>query len=470
MSEKEPVKFGTDGWRAVIADTYTFDNVRRVALATARNFKNHPKISNGIIIGYDTRFLSGDFAHTAAEVFANEGIKVFLTDTFVTTPAVSLISRNNNLAFGVMITASHNPYRYNGYKLKDEYGGSLSTDEINKVESYLSDIQEVETAKKFEELQNEGLIEYFNGRQFYIDYLKKSIDIEKIKASGLKAIFDCMYGTGQGLMKELLPEVEELHGELNPLFGGGAPEPVEKNLSAIKEKIKNGNYNIGLVTDGDSDRIAIIDEHGDFLDAQKTFAMLLNYLYEVKGMRGKVVRGFSTSELIEKYCSKHDIQLMTVPIGFKHISKVMIEEDILIGAEESGGIGIKGHLPERDGVYNGLLYMEMLAATGKSIAQLKKELSDEFGEYFYKRNDVHTTEELKLATLDKCKAMSPGDSIGGKIVTDINDLDGYKLSFENGWVLVRASGTEPLLRIYCETSGTDEVDEVLKKTIEQFNL
>lgn len=470
MSEKEPVKFGTDGWRAVIADTYTFDNVRRVALATARNFKDHPKISNGIIIGYDTRFLSGDFAQAAAEVFGNEGIKVFLTDSFVTTPAVSLISRNNNLAFGVMITASHNPYRYNGYKLKDEFGGSMNPDEIEKVEAFLPEIQKVEAAKKFDELLNEGTIEYFNGRQYYIDYLRKSIDIEKIKSSGLKAIFDCMYGTGQGIIKDLLPEVEELHGELNPLFGGGAPEPVEKNLSAIKEIIKNGSYNIGLVTDGDSDRIAIIDEHGDFLDAQKTFAMLLNYLYEVKGMRGKVVRGFSTSELIERYCNKHDIQLMTVPIGFKHISKVMIEEDVLIGAEESGGIGIKGHLPERDGVYNGLLYMEMLAATGKSIAELKKELSDEFGEYYYKRNDVHTTEDLKLSTLDKCKAMSPGDSIGGKIITDVNNLDGYKFSFENGWILIRASGTEPLLRIYCETSGTNEVDDVLKKTIEQFNL
>lgn len=322
------MKFGTDGWRAIIADTYTFENLRRVSLATAKNFINHPKIKNGIIIGYDTRFLSGDFALAAAEVFADEGIKVFLTDSFVTTPAVSLISRNNNLALGVMITASHNPYKYNGFKLKDEFGGSMSTDEIAKVESFLPDIRSVSTDKKFDELQKSGTIEYFSGRQFYINYLMKSIDIDKINASGLKVIYDCMYGTGQGVVKEILPDVNELHAELNPGFGGGAPEPVDKNLSEIKSIIRNGSFDIGLVTDGDSDRIAIIDEHGDFLDAQKTFALLLKYLYEVKGMRGKVVRGFSTSEIINRYCKKHDIQLITVPIGFKHISKVMIEDDV----------------------------------------------------------------------------------------------------------------------------------------------
>jgi len=470
MSEKEPVKFGTDGWRAIIADTYTFENLRRVSLATAKNFINHPKIKNGIIIGYDTRFLSGDFALAAAEVFADEGIKVFLTDSFVTTPAVSLISRNNNLALGVLLTASHNPYQYYGFKLHVVFGGSMSTDEIAKVESFLPDIRSVSTDKKFDELQKSGTIEYFSGRQFYINYLMKSIDIDKINASGLKVIYDCMYGTGQGVVKEILPDVNELHAELNPGFGGGAPEPVDKNLSEIKSIIRNGSFDIGLVTDGDSDRIAIIDEHGDFLDAQKTFALLLKYLYEVKGMRGKVVRGFSTSEIINRYCKKHDIQLITVPIGFKHISKVMIEDDVLIGAEESGGIGIKGHLPERDGVYNGLLYLEMLATTGKSISQLKKELSDEFGDYFYKRNDVHTTEDLKLKSLEKCKGLSPGDTIGGKTIIDIDNLDGFKFTFDNGWILIRASGTEPLLRIYCETNGKDEVESVLSETIGQFNL
>lgn len=234
--------------------------------------------------------------------------------------------------------------------------------------------------------------------------------------------------------------------------------------------MKSGSYDIGIVTDGDADRIAIIEGNGEFLDAQKTFALLLKYLFEKKKLDGKVVRGFSTSELIKKFCDKYGIELVTVPIGFKHISKLMITDDVLIGAEESGGIGIKGHLPERDGVYNGLLYLEMLAEYGKSISELKNDLNDEFGEYFYQRNDVHTTEDKKIAALEKCKRLKAGDEVGGKKIIEVDPLDGFKLRFENGWVIVRASGTEPLLRIYCETSGVDETAEVLSKTIKFLGI
>jgi phosphomannomutase len=264
--------------------------------------------------------------------------------------------------------------------------------------------------------------------------------------------------------------VTELHGEVNPSFGKTPPEPVEKNLGEIMSLVKNDGFDIGIVTDGDADRIAIIDENGNFLDAQKTFALLIKYLYEKKGLKGKVVRGFSTSELIERLCQKFGLKLETVPIGFKHISKIMIKEDVLIGAEESGGIGIKGHLPERDGVFNGLLYLEMLASYGKSISELKKELDDEFGSYFYNRIDKHTTEERKSNTLRICSTMKAGDMIGGKKIISVDDMDGYKFIFDNGWIIIRASGTEPLLRIYCETKGTDETKEVLDRTINQFEL
>ena len=467
----EQVKFGTDGWRAVIAENYTFANVTRAALATARRFKNHPKIKNGIVIGYDTRFLSKEFAACAAEVFGNEGIKVFLTSTFVTTPTVSLLSRDKDLALGVMITASHNPAIYNGYKLKDEFGGSMDPEIIAEIEKELVNIKPVSINKALEELISDGIVEYFDGYGYYIDYLKTHIDISTINKSGLKTVYDCMYGAGQNSVKQIITsEVKELHNEINPSFGKSAPEPVEKNLSEIKDVMKNGKFDIGIVTDGDADRIAIIDEKGDFLDAQKTFALLLKFLFEVKKMTGKVCRGFSTSELIKKYCDKNGLELATVPIGFKHISKMMINEDVMIGAEESGGIGIKGHLPERDGVYNGLLYLEMIAMTGKSISQLKDELDAEFGKYFYQRNDVHTTNEKKLATLEKCKTMKAGDSIGGMKVTSVDPLDGYKFYFDGGWILVRASGTEPLLRIYCETEGTDETKKILDTTIANFNL
>lgn len=475
MGKTEPVKFGTDGWRAVIGESYTFDNVKRVSLAVARKFKDHPKISNGIVIGYDTRFLGKQFAYAAAEVFANEGIKVLLTDTFVTTPTVSLLARDKNLPLGVMITASHNPFKYNGYKLKDEFGGSMNPDKIKEIEAELSSIGEVPSVKTSDELIEDGIIEYFDGRGYFIDYLKKGIDIRSIVDSGIKGIYDTMFGAGQNTVNEFM-KIEQLHNEINPSFPingvpGGAPEPIEKNLNDITGIMKDkGDYNIGIVTDGDADRIAIIDEKGNFLDAQKMFALLLMYLHKTKGLTGKVVRSFSTSELIQKYCEKYGLDVVVVPIGFKHISKYMIEDDVMIGAEESGGIGIKGHLPERDGVYNGLMYMEMIAKTGKSITELKKELEDEFGKYFYKRIDVHTTDEKKNETLKKCSEIKPGDMIAGKEVLKVEDLDGYKLFFDNGWVIIRASGTEPLLRFYCETYNTDDTQQVLESTIANFNL
>ncbi|MBV6479457.1 MAG: Phosphoglucomutase [Ignavibacteria bacterium] len=470
MSSKvEPVKFGTDGWRAVIADTYTFENVRRVAYATALSFKNHPKINKGIIIGYDTRFLSKEFAHCAAEVFANNGIKVILTDSFVTTPTVSLLSRDLGCTLGVMITASHNPFKYNGFKLKDEFGGSMDPKEIEVIESKLSKIDSVNVNKNLDTLIKEGLVELFDGKEYYMSYLKKSINIDLIKKSGLKVIYDAMYGAGQNIMNNFI-EIVQLHGEVNPSFGKSSPEPVQKNLSEISNEIKKNHFNIGIVTDGDADRIAIIDERGNFLDAQKTFALLIKYLYEKKGMTGKVVRGYSTSELVKKYCEKNGLELVTVPIGFKHISKIMINDDVMIGAEESGGIGIKGHLPERDGIYNGMLYLEMLAEYGKSISELKKDLDDEFGEYFYQRNDVRTTEDKKISTLNVCSKLKTGDLIGGKKISTTDNLDGYKFTFDNGWILIRASGTEPLLRIYCETYGNNETEKILDNTIKQFEL
>jgi len=469
MSNLFEIKFGTDGWRAVIADSYTFENVRRVSLATARVFINHPNIKNGIVIGYDTRFLSKEFATTVAEVIGSQNIKVYLTNSFVTTPTVSLLSKDKNLAYGVMITASHNPYQYNGFKLKDEFGGSMNPDEIVKVEEELRNIGKVIDYKKLDVLIKENIVEYIDGKSYYIQNLIKKIDIDLIKKKNLRVLYDTMYGTGQNTLNEII-DIEQLHAEFNPSFGGGAPEPVEKNLSEAKQKISNGKYDIGIVTDGDADRIAIIDEKGKFLDAQKTFTILLKYLHHYKKFTGKVVRGYSTSDVIKKYCDKYGLELETVPIGFKHISKLMITEDVMIGAEESGGIGIKGHLPERDGVFNGLLYLEMLAKTGKSVSQLKKDLEDEFGVYFYKRIDVHTTEKLKLETLSRCKELKISDKIGNKKIIEKGNLDGYKFNFENGWIIVRASGTEPLLRFYCETNGADETQKVLEETIKSFKL
>ena len=462
------IKFGTDGWRAVIADEFTFENLMKISKSTAIAFQHHPKINNGIIIGYDTRFLSKEFAEFSAEVFANHGIKVFLTDSFVTTPTVSLITRDKNLPYGVMITSSHNPAKYNGFKLKDEFGGSMGPDQLKDVEAVLNSTKEFEFGQKnFDELLNNKQIEYFRGKEYYINDLKKDIDIGLIKNSGIKIIYDAMYGSGQRMMDGLL-DIESIHNSFNPSFGGTNPEPVEKNLSEISSVMKRGGFDIGIVTDGDADRIAILDENGIFVDAQKTFALLLLYLLDEKKMTGGVVRGFSSSELIKRICEDKKLMLHTVPIGFKYISELMIKDDILIGAEESGGIGIKGHLPERDGIYNGLLFAEMLSVKKKKLSNLIEEIENKYGMFYYRRVDKHLEDnKLKSVLVSKAKEVK---EVAGLKVVNTDNLDGCKLIFNEGWLLIRPSGTEPLLRIYTETFGEDKTQLILKDILKIFNL
>ena len=462
------IKFGTDGWRAVIADEYTFENLKKISKATALVFEKHSKIKNGIVVGYDTRFMSREFAECSALVFANHGIKVYLTDSFVTTPTVSLLSRDKNLAYGVMITSSHNPSKYNGFKLKDEYGGSMGTAQLSKIEEILNQNNNFDYGNfSFNELVDNRKIELINGKQYYINTLKNKINTKAIIDSGLRILYDAMYGSGQGMMDSLIP-VKALRSEFNPSFGGNSPEPVNKNLTVISTTLKNGNYDIGIATDGDADRIAILDENGNFVDAQKTFALLLKYLVDVKKLTGSVVRGFSSSELISRICEKNKIKLYTVPIGFKYISELMVKEDILIGAEESGGIGLKIHLPERDGIFNGMMFCEMLAVYKKPLSSLLNDLEDEFGKFYYGRIDKHlNSNDIKNELINKAGQLS---NVGGLKVIKKDSLDGCKLYFDNGWVLIRASGTEPLLRIYCETMKTDKTGLVLSDILEKFNL
>lgn len=462
------IKFGTDGWRAVIADEYTFENLKRISKATAAAFNGHKKIPHGIVIGYDTRFMSKEFAEVSAAVFANHGIKVFITDTFVTTPTVSLLSRDKDMAYGVMITSSHNPAIYNGFKLKDEFGGSMGPEQLKLIEKVLDDNASFDYGSdSFIDLMKAGRIEYIKGKEYFISILKEKIDIGIIKSSGVKIIYDAMFGSGQGMMESLI-DITAIRNEVNPSFGGSAPEPVQKNLGEISERIKNGKFDIGIVTDGDADRIAIFDEKGSFIDAQKTFALLLKYLLDNKKMTGGVVRGFSSSELIKKICDKYKLKLYTVPIGFKYISELMIKEDILIGAEESGGIGLKNHLPERDGIFNGLMFSEMLAVKKSKLSELIADIESEFGKFYYKRIDQHLSDHaLKDKLIGEARNFT---QVAGMNVINKDNLDGCKLYFEEGWVLIRASGTEPLLRIYTETYNTDKTDAVLNDILKKFNL
>lgn len=462
------IKFGTDGWRAVIADEYTFENLRRVSKAAAIAFQDHPKINKGIIIGYDTRFLSREFAECSAIVFANHGIKVLLTDSYVTTPTVSLITKDKQLAFGVMITSSHNPAKYNGFKMKDEFGGSMGTGLLNGVEKILDENPVLEYGnKQFESLLIERLIELIDGKRYYIENLKSKIDVSSIENSDIKILYDAMFGSGQGMMECLVP-IKALRSEINPSFGGSSPEPVEKNLDLIRTSLERGEFDIGIVTDGDADRIAILDEKGRFVDAQKTFALLLTYLLDQKKMSGGVARGFSSSELISKICEVNKLKLFTVPIGFKYISELMVKEDILIGAEESGGIGIKGHLPERDGIFNGLLFSEMLASRKMKLSALVSEIESKYGKFYYKRVDKHlNSNDEKVGLLAKAQTFT---EIAGFPVIRKDNLDGCKLIFENGWLLVRASGTEPLLRLYTETYESDSTLKILNDIVMKLGI
>ena len=462
------IKFGTDGWRAVIADEYTFENVKRISKATAIAFENHPKIKNGIVIGYDTRFLSKEFAECSATIFSSHGIKVYLTNSFVTTPTVSLLTRDKSLAYGVVITSSHNPAKYNGFKVKDEFGGSMGTEHLKKIEKVLSGSLPFSFDEKtFSENVDKGLIEYINGKSYYVDNLKRKINIDLIRESGIKILYDAMYGSGQGMMDGII-DFESLRSEINPSFGGSNPEPVEKNLSLISGKLKTNKYDIGIVTDGDADRIAVFDEKGNFINAQQMFALLLVYLLETKKLTGGVARGFSSSELIKKICDSYKIKLFTVPIGFKYISELMVKDDILIGAEESGGIGIKGHLPERDGIFNGLLFCEMLASSRDKLSSIIKNIEGRFGKYYYKRIDKPLeSNEQKEFLLKQAGSIT---EVNGFKVIRTDNLDGIKLIFDNGWLLIRASGTEPLLRLYTETFDKDHTSGILNDIVKKFKI
>jgi phosphomannomutase len=401
-------------------------------------------------------------------VLGNRGIKVILSDKISSTPAVSLLTKKMNAAGGVVITASHNPAKYNGFKLKDEFGGSMGPSQLGIVEEILNKTIEFNFGDKtFEELLKSDKIEYFKGKEYFINDLKEKISIKSIKESKIKILYDAMYGSGQGMIDELL-EITSIHNELNPLFGGIPPEPVSYNLTEISQILRNNSFDIGIATDGDADRIAILDENGNFIDAQKTFALLLLYLVEDKKMKGGVVRGFSSSELIKKICEDYGIKLHTVQIGFKYISELMINDDILIGAEESGGIGIKGHLPERDGIYNGLLFCEMLSARKKKLSELIEEIEKKFGKYYYKRIDKHLSgNSLKETLINQARGLK---EVAGFNVIDVNNLDGCKLIFNEGWLLIRPSGTEPLLRIYTETFGENRTDSILNDILHKFKL
>ncbi len=458
------IKFGTDGWRAVIGDDFTFENLEKVALATARHFKRHKKIKNGIVIGYDARFMSREFAEKAATVIANAGIAVKLADSIVSTPMISLLTKLENAAAGIVITASHNPPKWNGFKIKGEFGGPAHPEMITKVEKELGAVLKMKKVLPgklaFDQLVAKRRIVPISMKQRYLDDISRKIDLDVVRKSGVRILYDSMYGAGQGVLEAIVPGVKDLHPEYNPSFGGTNPEPLAHNLGELMRRTQADGYHIGIATDGDADRVGAVDEQGNFVDSHRIFSLLLKYFVEQKRMSGEVVKSFSVTQMVDKQCRKYGLTMHETAIGFKHICRLMTERDVLIGGEESGGLGVKGHLPERDGIFLGLLLCEMMAVRQKRLSELVQELMDEFGRHEFHRIDLHVSVKQKDAIMKKYK--TGVKEIGGFRVLGRKDTDGHKLLVDGGWVLVRASGTEPLIRFYAEAESREKVNALLK--------
>jgi len=471
MPNNSPIKFGTDGWRGVIADDFTFENVRKAAAAIADYVLNakdpQEAAAKGICIGYDTRFASDRFARAVAEVLATAGIPVKLASRITPTPALSYGVRDLGAAGGVMITSSHNPYQWNGVKYKAWYGGSGKPSIMTAIESCLDkplpkSIMPAEISE----------VDFLPG---YIEAIRRFADLDLIAKSGFKFAIDCMYGAGSGILagifKSIGVDYVEIRAEHDPLFPGINPEPIEPHVHALEETVVQHHCHAGLVTDGDADRIGAVDEHGNFVDAHKVYAVLLEWLLTRKKWPGDVTRAFNTTSMIDRICARYGRHLYEHGIGFKYVCDLMLEKNILIGGEESGGIGIARHLPERDGLLNALLIANVMAEEGRTLGQLVQHLQDTYGEHQYGRIDLHIDDNLKNAAIDRAKAGVK--EFAGMPVEHVETLDGIKFFLDNPeakskpnaaktWLLLRASGTEPLLRIYAETCSKESVSKLLE--------
>lgn len=462
------IKFGTDGWRAIIAKDYTVDNVARVSSGTANWLKSNFENAS-VVIGHDCRYAGEMFAETAAKVLADSGIKVLIAKGPVSTPMVSLGTLNKGASVGVVITASHNPPSYNGFKLKGHFGGPLLPAEVQEVEDLIPDTNTIDLdAISIDEHVAKGNIEYIDLETMYFDHVEANFDMDAIRNSKMNFAFDAMYGAGQDVMRRLMPDITYLHAEHNPGFDGQAPEPINRNLQEFSEAIRlsEGEINCGLAVDGDADRIGLYNSKGEFIDSHHIILLLIKYLVEEKKFTGKVIAAFSVSPKIKKLCEILGLEIETVKIGFKHIAGYMVTEDVLLGGEESGGIAIKGHIPERDGIWMGLTIWEYMVKSGKSLEDLIAEVYEMIGSFKFERIDLHLKEADKLRIMQNC-ADDKYAAFGSYKVQKIETIDGFKYYFDNEeWVMIRPSGTEPVLRTYAESSTTEGAFKILKEVHE----
>jgi alpha-D-glucose phosphate-specific phosphoglucomutase len=464
------IKFGTDGWRGIIADDFTFDNVRRVAGAIASYVSKYEDAKSGVFIGYDTRFASQNAAQAAAEVIAAAGIQVKLANDYTPTPAVSYAVKQHGAAGGVMITSSHNPWNWNGVKFKGNFGGSATPAIMKRIEEELAAGAMPKGTK--------ASVEELDLKPDYVAAVCRFADVDLIAKTNFKFAVDAMYGSGRGVLSGIFRERGIRHvairEELNPLFPGINPEPIEPHVALLQQTVVQEKCDAGLATDGDADRVGAVAEDGSFVDSHKIFCVLLRWLLERKKWPGDVVRGFNTTRMLDRIAAKYGRKLYETPIGFKYIADLMMEREILIGGEESGGIGYSRFLPERDGVLNCLLLANVMAEEGKPLGQLVADLQREFGPHYYGRRDLHIPEDVKQGAIQRARAETT-QKLGHYAVLKKENLDGVKFFLDapaegNGaeaWILFRASGTEPLLRLYCEAATPELVAEILASA-EQF--
>jgi alpha-D-glucose phosphate-specific phosphoglucomutase len=450
------IKFGTDGWRAVIGEDYTFDNVRACAAAVADYLESRSLGGRGLVVGYDTRYASEDFAAAVAEVVAAAGIRVFLTTTHVPTPVVSYSIIDRSAGGGVVITASHNPWRWNGFKYKPEYGGSASPEVVAALEERIPGYVGRRVPRTpVEDALREGTIERIDARGVYLAQLARLVDIDRIHAAGLNVAYDAMYGTGAGYLGELLDggasRLTELHGFRNPIFPGmHAPEPIARNLSDLSELMSLAAYDVGIANDGDADRVGIADEKGAFINQLQVFALLAYYMLEVRGERGPIVKSITTTRMVQRLGELYGVPVHETQVGFKFLGPKMMETDALLGGEESGGYGFRGHVPERDGILAALYFLDFMARTGKRPSELLAELYAKVGAHYYDRLDIALRPEDREKILKRAEQARP-DAIAGIRVTAVDTTDGFRYTLDGrGWLLLRFSGTEPLVRIYTE--------------------
>jgi phosphomannomutase len=462
----QPIKFGTDGWRGVIAEDYTFDNVRRAAQGFAFYLLEKNKLGQWVVVGYDKRFDSEYFAETVAEVLAANGLKVYLTDGPTPTPVIAFSVVNKKACGAVNITASHNPPTDNGFKVRNEFGGAIDPDGLKKIEGLIPDSADKIKREDFVKATESGNIVKFNAAPAYIEHIKKLVDVEGIKQAGFTVMVDSMWGNGGGWFAGLLAggktKVVEIHKERNPSFPEmKRPEPIPPNIDVGLKATLDNKADVLLITDGDADRVGVGNEYGEFINQLRVYGLLAYYLLEIRGQRGAIVKTLSTTTMLNKLGTLYNVPVYETGVGFKYVAPKMIETDAMIGGEESGGYAFRGNVPERDGILAGLFMLDFMVQTGKKPSELLKLLFDKVGAHFYDRIDTPFDGDRKTRE-EKILSAHPM-TIGGLKVTDLVTVDGFQFKLEDGgWLLIRFSGTEPIMRVYCETTHQDKVQAILK--------